>query len=52
MKFFYLASLLVPAATASDCLPVVDLGYERHQAIAYNVGVFVLPFNNSPDSSF
>lgn len=40
MKFFLWspAVLLAGCALASSDLPVVDLGYEKHRAITYNVG--------------
>lgn len=35
-----LSALVLGAATSSSsALPIVDLGYERHQAIAYNVNI-------------
>lgn len=37
MKPLNLASLLAITTVASGILPVVDLGYEKHRAITYNV---------------
>lgn len=37
MKPLNLASLLAITTVASGTLPVVDLGYEKHRAITYNV---------------
>lgn len=48
MKSIYVAGLLAATALASGDLPVVDLGYERHQAIAYNVSSSPLPTTPKP----